>query len=261
MKRPVILCADDFAQSPGISQGILALIDAGRLSATSVFSESPHWHALAPALAARAVDAGLHLNLTEPFRPGTRGLGAWLVLSQLRLLSQQALLGRILAQVDAFAEAMGRLPDYLDGHQHVHGLPVVRDALLQAIALRWPPETRPYLRRPDRLADGGDSVFKARVLQACCRGFSASLRPHGLQGPDWFAGLYSLTPGADFPRLMRGWLGRAPAGGLIMCHPGLPDAAPDPIAATRPLELAYLASDAFVDDCHRLGVVIARYAP
>jgi chitin disaccharide deacetylase len=260
MTRRIILCADDFAQSPGISHGILQLVDAGRLSATSVFTESPHWRAWAPELAQRRqIDTGLHVNLTEPFVPGSRGLGYWLAASQLRLLSRPRLHARILAQIDAFADAMGRLPDYLDGHQHVHGLPVVRDALTDAIAQRWPGETRPYLRLPDRLADGGDSALKARVLQGCCRGFEAHARRCGLTGPGWFAGMYSLTPRADFAALMSGWLAAAPTGGLIMCHPGLPDPAADPIAATRPLEYAYLNGDAFADDCRQRDVALARY--
>ena len=32
-------------------------------------------------------------------------------------------------QIDAFAAAMGREPDFLDGHQHVHAFPGVRHAL------------------------------------------------------------------------------------------------------------------------------------
>jgi predicted glycoside hydrolase/deacetylase ChbG (UPF0249 family) len=259
MTRSLILCADDFAQSPGISRGILELIDAGRLSATSVFAESPHWRSLAPELAARAVDVGVHVSLTEPFTPGHRSLGYWLAASQLRLISRARLTARILAQIDAFAAAFGRLPDYLDGHQHVHALPVVRDALTDAIAARWRGAARPYLRAPDRLADGGDSAFKSRVLQQCCRGFAAHAHAQGLAAPGWFAGMYSLTLKADFAALMRRWLAAAPDGGLIMCHPGRPDPAADPIAATRPVEYDYLAGDAFADACSRLDIVIGRY--
>ncbi|MBV8045736.1 MAG: ChbG/HpnK family deacetylase [Paludibacterium sp.] len=259
MMRRLILCADDFAQSPGISRGILALIDAGRLSATSVFAPSPCWPEFATELATRPVDAGLHVNLTEALGMPTRGLGYWLLASQLRLLSRARLRDCILNQIDAFTEQLGRLPDYLDGHQHVHALPVVRQALTDAIARRWPESHRPYVRRPDRLASLGDSGFKGKVLRTCVAGFSAHLRRQHLDGPDWFAGLYSLTPGADFAALMRHWLDMAPDGALIMCHPGLADPLPDPIAVTRPLEYAYLMSERFAADRAACDVRLARY--
>ena len=63
---PVILCADDFAMTRGISEGILALAEANRLSATCAMVNMPHW----PSQAAAAVALrdrfalGLHLNLT-----------------------------------------------------------------------------------------------------------------------------------------------------------------------------------------------------
>jgi predicted glycoside hydrolase/deacetylase ChbG (UPF0249 family) len=262
MSRRLTLCADDYAQSEAISLGILQLIDAGRLSATSVFSQSPYWSQVAPALLHAPVDVGLHINLTESFVPGSHPLSYWLLRSQLRWLSRNELRTRILLQIDAFSDALGRLPDYLDGHQHVHALPVVRQALSDAVALRWQGRReRPYIRLPDRLVDAGDSGLKGQILKSCCLGFRRHLRQHQLSGPDWFAGLYSLRPEADYPRLMQRWLRQCPDQGLIMCHPGLTDTAPDPIAATRPQEYRYLASEAFALACAEHNIHLARYQP
>ena len=263
MSRRLTLCADDFAQSPAISDGIIELLERRRLSATSVFSLSPLWPALAGELAQRAPDAdiGLHCNLTHPFDDSARPLGHWLLYSQLRLLSRPALRATLLRQIDAFAEHFGRLPDYLDGHQHVHALPVVRDALLEAVALRWNGRARPYLRAPDRLGDSGDSPGKGMVLKALCAGFTGMARHRGLSTPGWFGGLYSLTAGADFPGLMRRWLQRCQDGGLIMCHPGLAaEDSSDPIGAARQQEYRYLASAAFEEDCQRNDIVLERFA-
>lgn len=257
--KDLILCADDFAQSPGISDGILALIATGRLSATSVFSQSPWWPNLAPALKGLEIDVGLHLNLTEPYANGHRPLSWWLLHSQLRHLPRQQLRQQFIQQIDAFSEATGQLPAYLDGHQHVHALPVVRNALTDAIQACWPTGNRPYVRQPDRLADAGDSRVKAGILRACTAGFSQHLQQHDLQGPGWFAGLYCLQAQADFPGLIRRWLDRAPAGGLIMCHPGQADALPDSIAAARQQEYAWLASAGFAEDCERFGVRLTGY--
>lgn len=260
--RRLTLCADDFAQADATSGAILALLGAGRLSATSVMSQSPLWPEHARALKAfdGQADIGLHFNLTHPFGPDARPLPCWLLLSQLRALPRARLQDLALAQIDRFAEHLGRLPDFIDGHQHVHAFPVIREALLAAIEQRWASITPPYLRAPDRLAHPGDSRLKARVLTSACRGFQQRAKARGLRTPPWFAGLYALTPQADFPGLMQTWLDTCPDRSLLMCHPGQsPHATDDPIAAAREREFAYLASDAFADACAQRGIVLARF--
>ncbi|MCD4504972.1 ChbG/HpnK family deacetylase [Chromobacterium piscinae] len=264
MTKRLTLCADDFAQSGSISAGILQLIDAGRLSATSAFSQSPHWPELAGELKARAerVDVGLHFNLTHPFDAPVKPLSHWLMKSQLRQLSLATLRDEALTQIDRFADHFGRLPDFVDGHQHVHALPVIRDALFDAILRRWQQDPLPYLRSPDRLGHPGDNRLKALVLRSVCTNFDDQARERGFATSPWFGGMYSLNPQADFPGLMQAWLAKIPDRALIMCHPGLPAAdASDPIAASRSREFDYLAGDAFAQQCLKRRVCIARFQP
>lgn len=262
MSKRLTLCADDFAQSRAISSGILQLLENGRLAATSVMSQSPLWPELAPALKTLAgqADIGLHFNLTHPFDASARPLGHWLLRSQLRLLSRSDLREQLLAQIDRFSEHFDQLPDFIDGHQHVHALPVVREALFEAIALRWTGSAKPYLRAPDRLAHSADSGFKAWLLKALCRGFSARAQALGCATTPWFGGLYSMSPEADFAGLMQLWLAECADGSLMMCHPGLPAAdLDDPIAPARVAEYAYLGSLQFVEDCLAAGVELGRF--
>ncbi|OHX14102.1 ChbG/HpnK family deacetylase [Chromobacterium sphagni] len=264
MTKRLTLCADDFAQSGSISAGILQLLDAGRLSATSVMSQSPHWPALAGDLKARArrADIGLHFNLTHGFDTPAKPLSHWLMKSQLRQLSQPALRDEALSQIDRFAEHFGQLPDFVDGHQHVHALPVIRDALFDAILRRWPQGQRPYLRAPDKLGHPGDNRLKSLILRSVCINFNEQAQEHGFATAPWFGGMYSLSPQADFAGLMQAWLARAPDQALIMCHPGLPASdAEDPIAASRSREFDYLISDAFGEHCRRHQVEIGRFQP
>jgi predicted glycoside hydrolase/deacetylase ChbG (UPF0249 family) len=262
MTRRLTLCADDFAQSPAISAGIVELIAAGRLGATSAFSRSPHWPLQARRLDSvqGRADIGLHFNLTHPFGADVRPLSHWLLASQLGRIDRDAVHRAALEQIDAFADGLGRLPDFVDGHQHVHALPVIRDALADAIAARWHGTARPYLRAPDRLADGGDSRVKSAVLRFCCRGFSAVGTASGAALPPWFAGLYSLDARADYRALMQRWLARCPDGGLMMCHPGHEARdADDPIWPARAAEFRYLAGDDFAADCRAAGIEIGPY--
>lgn len=262
MKR-LTLCADDFAQSPAISAGIAELAAAGRLSATSVMTQSPHWREGARLLAPLAgkIDVGLHFNLTHPFDASARPVNHWLLASQFRLLSRSDLRDALLRQIDAFAAEMGRLPDFIDGHQHVHALPVVRDALTDAVALRWTGTARPYLRAPDLTRLPGDAGLKAAILKAACRGFADHAKRAGLATPGWFGGLYSLQCRADYPGLMRTWLAACSDRSLMMCHPGLPASDDsDPIGPTRAVEYRYLAGAEFLEACRQQGVSLARFA-
>lgn len=263
--RQVMLCADDFGQSEAISRGILELITMGRLTATSVMSEGPYWPQGAQALAAVAdqADIGLHLNLTHAFAADStkRPLWYWLLFSALRIVSRQSLAQEFCRQIDSFKQHLGRLPDFIDGHQHVHAFPVIRLALTDAIHARWgATEPKPWLRAPDDLIDGGDAPHKARVLRWICSGFTRHAISHGLRVSHRFGGLYSLAPQANFPDQMRHWLHTAPHASLLMCHPGSEAVdVHDPIAAVRGLEYAYLASPAFAEDCANAGITLARF--
>lgn len=261
--KHLTLCADDFAQSAPISQAILELLERGRLSATSVMTQSPLWPGFAGQLEAFAgtSDIGLHLNLTHPFDDHARPLSYWLLRSQARCLPRAQIRDQLLRQIDLFTEHFQRLPDFIDGHQHVHAFPVIRDALFEAIGMRWQFEPPSYIRAPDLLAEAGDSWLKSSILKGVCHGFSRQLQVQALVHPRWFAGLYSLSPLADYPKLMQRWLKAAPHAGLIMCHPGITlENAGDPIGPNRLLEYCYLLSDEFAEDCTQYNVVLKPFS-
>ncbi len=228
--RRLTLCADDFGQSAAINAGILSLLDAGRLQATSVLSDGPAWPQGAQQLkdllsSSPRADVGLHLNLTHPFAAANeaRPLSFWLLASHLRLVSRSQVRDSFLRQLDTFERHFGRLPDYLDGHQHVHAFPVVRDAVMDVIDHGWPASAgktaaRPWLRVPEWLV-GSDASLKATVLRASTRGFGALATSRGLRTPPAFGGLYSLRTDDGFAARMQRWLQASLDGTLIMCHP------------------------------------------
>lgn len=163
----VIICADDFAQSAAINAAILALIEKGIVTATSCMTLSPAWRQSAGQLTAgiRArADIGLHLDFTQ-FSHTIRLPHPQLVLrSLLRLLDASAIRANIRQQLDAFEQATGTPPDYVDGHLHVHQLPVIRHALLTEMQQRYgtmPASQRPWLRISSPPAGSG---FKARMI-------------------------------------------------------------------------------------------------
>lgn len=265
MPDSFILCADDYAQSEAVDTGVLQLLQAGRLTAVSCLVESPRWPTSALALRefAAQADIGLHLNLTHAFpdRPAVP-LPQLLAMAWLRALPQATLEARIAAQIKAFCRHMGRLPDFIDGHEHVHQLPQVREALLRQVGQFWtgaPPWIRVTAPRSPR-------GLKA-LLIAALGGWRLRtlLRRAGIGCNPDFAGVYSLSPLADYRRLMQAWLQGVAPGGIIVCHPGRP--APvaeatsdqDPLLHTRWRELEYLASPDFIADCRAAGRLPGRF--
>jgi predicted glycoside hydrolase/deacetylase ChbG (UPF0249 family) len=163
--RRIILCADDYGLSPGVNKAILELISRGRINATSVMTVAPAFDrasttALQDAAHGRNCRIGLHLTLTAPFRPLTMHFrplrsDTFLPLSQLlkasllRRLDREMLRAEISAQLTAFEQMFGRLPDYVDGHQHAHAFPQIRDAFVDVIATAAP---QAWIRQCGRVA-------------------------------------------------------------------------------------------------------------
>lgn len=259
MATGFILCADDFALTEGVSRSILDLLGRGKLSATSAMTNRPHWRRLAPELAAFTgkADLGLHLNLTcaAPLS-AMRRLAPGGGLPSLKELARAAISSRtvraeiaveIARQLDAFEDALGRQPDFIDGHQHVHVLPGVRRALLDHIARRYRAGSL-YLRdpadRPAAIRARGIAVTKALVIAGLATGFRRAALRREFPVNRGFSGVAPFDPQRDFAADMRRFLIAPGSAHLVMCHPGFVDeelASLDPVVATRPVEHVALA--------------------
>lgn len=262
--RRISVCVDDFGLNPGINQAVLALAHQGRVQAVSCMVGGPAWAEGAQALRALdhcRVEAGLHLDLTEcPLQPALcQPLGRLIARAYLHRLDIPALRTEIRAQLDAFEQAMGRAPAYVDGHQHVHQLPMVRTLLLQELARRYPAGGLwlRATRSPQGVAHADARTgFKSHVIASLGgRALSALARRQGLRQNARLLGVYDFTGGAPAycARLER-WLHAARDGDLLMCHPGLPTQAPDVLAAARQDEWAVLSAPGWADALAAAGV-------
>jgi hypothetical protein len=273
---PVALCADDYAFSPAVSAGIREALAAGRLTATGAMTNQPFWGLEAKALApvrGRA-EIGVHLTLTvgAPLgaMPRFAPQGALPSLAQVikpawaGRLPLDEIRAEIDRQLDAFEAGVGEPPAFVDGHQHVHALPGVREALLDAMAARgWAGKvwTRDSADRLVRVARRGEQARKALVVAALTAGFGRAARRRGFAVNDGFSGFSAFDPKASYADAFSRYL-RAPGRAhLVMCHPGHVDEALrrlDPVLEPRENELAFLLSDAFAPALERAG---ARLRP
>lgn len=260
MASGFVLCADDFALTEGVSRSILTLLGLGKLSATGAMTNRPHWRGLAGELApfADRADLGLHFNLTcaaplgamPRLAPGGEfpALGPVVRAAIMSATVREEISTELSRQLDAFEDVLGRPPDFVDGHQHVHALPGVRYAVLDLLARRYR-AGQIYVRDPaDRLAAiqaRGVAVGKAMVIAGLATGFRSAALRREIRVNRGFSGVAPFDPQRDFAADLDRFIIRPGPAHLVMCHPGFIDdelATLDPVIATRPVEHAAIAA-------------------
>jgi hypothetical protein len=256
--RRIVLCADDFGMNAAVDAGILALAAQRRLSATSVLVDGPMAARDMSGLLGTHLQLGLHLNLTESFgQPDLcQPLRRLILAAYARQLRRGPLVAAIRRQMARFQTLVGRLPDYIDGHQHVHQLPGVREALLEVIGAS--PGYQPWVRHtgnPRMLGLPLRLRLKARVIAIL--GASAlrrQLRAQGYSCNPGFLGVYDFQGGVSaYQRWVANWLSQCQGGDVFMCHPASGPDPDDPLSEQRQAELSVLSGAPFgrwLEDYH-----------
>jgi predicted glycoside hydrolase/deacetylase ChbG (UPF0249 family) len=276
--KSIILCADDYGQTTAISQAIIQLIQKNRLTATSCLTTSPHWkeHGMWLKEFDFNGDIGLHFNLTEgePLSQMMKTIvqGKFLSLSKLviqaylRKLDFNAILAELNAQIDEFVAIMGRMPDYIDGHQHVHQLPIIRDAVFKVFEDRFRIYPGSYIRCVSDpktfLCLKNDAYIKRSLIQLLgASAFKMQLLKRKIPHNASFSGIYNFKNSKNYKETFNAFLDQITDNGLIMCHPGLETEEPnkDEIYSSRPDEYQYLISADFLEACHKQQVKLKRF--
>jgi predicted glycoside hydrolase/deacetylase ChbG (UPF0249 family) len=257
LARRIVLCADDYGLSPGVSRAIRELLDNRRLSATSCMVVFPEFAQDGPLLRPflGSVDIGLHFSLTE-----RRSLTSVATRAHLRQLSVARMIAAVEEQVARFANAIGRLPDYIDGHQHVHVLPGVREAVVR-VAQRIGAYVRVTREPTDAAMWRRPSPIESAYLARASRPLSRLAARFGVPTNRGFRGVRNFRERTPFRNLFQSMIAGAGEGCLVMCHPGHPDTllgARDAVGVARAEEFAYLAGGDFPDDLSQAGLTLAR---
>lgn len=259
------LCADDFGLHAGVNEAVLRLAEMSRVHAVGALVGAPAWTGGAGALRrldAHGLDIGLHLDFTEfPLLPRSRkSLGRLIARGLLHSLSRTQVRAEIRMQLDTYESALGHGPAFVDGHQHVHQLPGIRDELLAELSDRyggyslWLRSTR-VVPAPGP-GSRASSSLKASIIDSLgARSLSAGARRMGFAQNRGLLGVYDFDGGAPrYSALLRGWLQAAREGDLLMCHPGLGTSATQAHGAARAAEYQVLAGHAFDDMLHERGI-------
>lgn len=261
--RNVILCADDYGLSDGVSRGIVELAEMGRLSATGAMTNMPGWQRNAAELQPLKgrIGIGLHLNLTTGSSLGEMATlapdGRFPPLKEMLAkafrgeLEGAEIASEIARQLDTFEEAHGEAPSFIDGHQHVHVLPGVRGPLFEILKKR-DYRGRIWLRDP---SDRASAILsraigrgKAFLVSGFAWGFASQAHAAGLTTNKGFSGFAPFDLSVPVERIFETALSRLGPSPLVMCHPGYIDdelRGLDPAVESRLEELDYLRSVAF----------------
>ncbi|MBO1111255.1 ChbG/HpnK family deacetylase [Bordetella petrii] len=265
--KRIVVCGDDFGMNAGIDAGMLRLAGLGRLSAISCLTQGSTFAAHAASLKSLDLDLGVHLNLTEalghPDQAAVMPLRALIARAYTGRLDEAWIDDQLMRQFDVFEDILGRAPDYVDGHQHVHQLPGVLPRLLRLLEHRygrqapWLRHTAPGMQEGIPLRESA----KARLIGALGADAVARVaRRDGWRTNRRLLGVYGLQGGARrYAGLLQHWLNNARDGDLLMCHPALPGAG-DALARQRAAEFEVLARPELGDWMRLNGVCVARPA-
>ena len=247
--NPIIMSADDYAYSASIDEAIIKLIKNDRLSATSCMVLSPRWKEagalITPAIRKKA-SIGLHLDFTQfgNAYPHVK----LILLSLMRRLPKESIKISINKQLDAFEEVIGSSPDYVDGHQHIHQLPQIRDVLIEVLLERYQ-NNLPWLRIAKPPVSDGLKGLIIRLLganalekKALAFNFKCSSELLGIYG-------FNTSPAA-YELMLSKWIRQAKKSAgvpALMCHPAIQkysnDKTNDPIFNARLNEYQVLNSE------------------
>ncbi len=273
MSTRLIINADDYGFSPGVTDGILRSHRQGILTSATLITTMPDAaRAVELARATPTLGVGVHLCLTQgmPRRPGQRRLlsgdgvfpdKVWKLIARIsrggaRMLHEVR--REWSAQID-YALKSGLQPTHLDSHKHVHHWPPLADI---AIALAREHAIH-FIRCAGEVAIPGCPTprMEYRLLLRLARVLRRKIIEADLRTSDWFFGL--AATGRMATDIWLKLLAAPPAGtGEIMVHPGDPQGlqkTDSRLLSERRIEMDALCDLSVREALEKSGAKLAHY--
>ena len=254
----LVMCADDAGFCRSSDKSILDCVRALSVTAVSVAVTGDTWKQVLRDLQDEPVDVGLHLSLTEgramagPLEGMTDASGSFsrTKVDAMRVLcsggvEQTALVDEVRAQWHALADHAQ--PTFVNGHNHIHALVPVSEALqsISSLAASW--VRIPY---PNSAAL---AVFQAAIGVAEIEGLRALGR-----SCQAFAG-WSFAHNPTMETLEEEVRQVQPTTCEFMCHPGVRPGSAFTTGPARRRESAILCREDVRSRLHALGVGLVSF--
>jgi hypothetical protein len=269
--RRLIVNADDFGFTAGVTAGILEAHAAGTVTATSMMVRCAGWEdGVRQAKATPSLEVGLHFNLLV----GTplaavpsltdRRTGRFLSLGSIvaRALARRIDPGEVMAECEAQLMALGNAGigcTHIDSHRHTHALPVIHRAVATVAARRKLPVRRPLESHFRAIGDAGSQLHRAVIGAAWWAGAAGAPQT---RAANRFIGI-TLQGGRGFAARFASAIERLASGTTeIMVHPGRVDdalTAVDAYTWQREIELAALVSPELRDRLRRDDIALCGF--
>lgn len=283
----MILSADDFGISPGVDEGILTLIEKNKISSTScmIVGTNPHLFQNLNLLKKykTKIDVGLHLVLTETKPVSELSYNSGLINSTghfhpLKALAKRAYLGQlkpealnleITSQIEKFVSVFNQEPDFIDGHQHIQQLPIIRNSVLAAMksfkTIRYARVANlpnPWIwgsAQSSSLRFAFENLALAIPGRQSAELFAKNNIPHNR----YLLGYYRHETKTKFKDIFKKYMNLKPQPrDIFFCHPGYVDAhlkRVDRLVDSRKDNLDFLLSAEFEDLCNINSIRINRF--
>lgn len=270
-RRRLIVNADDFGFTEGVTEGILQCMREGIVTSTTVMANMPcALESIRRLLAIGCRAVGIHLNLTSGPAIRTRSsrltgsngafLGAGVLWrdGMLQRLPVEEIELELAAQIETI-RSLGIDVSHVDGHHHVHVLPQIVPVVaklckkLMVPAVRVPYTNGLHLSLLNRL--------KWQLVNFNARRARRTFQDYGLQMPDHFVAWYG--GGVDtLADLQRTLMSIRTGVTEIAVHPGLDDAAlatMDSYLSERRVELSALCDAGLREYLAGQGISLTDY--
>ena len=245
-----IKIADDFGADQFHDSAMLALLEGRKIDGVSIFSElvnEENTRKLKILKDTHSIQIGLHFNLTSGDRlPGVSKL---LRSALFGSLDEGYIKDALVSQLDVFKRKFGYLPDFLDGHQHVHSFPLINQVVSKVLSKY---EYTGWVRNVGTkdplyfIQSIKHSYFKKfLVLQVLAFFHRRNLKKNNILHNTNFHGLLPLTNPLKLEIALPALYDSSfPISTVIMCHPGslLGASSSDHPSKCRDIEFKFLSS-------------------
>lgn len=274
IKKNLSICADDFGMTQKINTAIIDLIKAERITETSCIVLAEEFQSGSQYLLKYKdkVGIGIHLTLTD-FKPLTNitsliinnkmlTIKNLLFKSINRNYSQEEITREINFQLDKFEQTMGFKPNFIDGHHHIHQLPLIRNILIKILQKRYRTKL-PWIRNtyedPFKILKRKISILKTFSLCFMGNKMKKLLEYNSIKSNNGFSGVYDFSIIEKYEYFFTNFLNNINSNHLVMVHPGVSDeilSKIDEVTISRDKEYDFLLSDRFIQILNDKNIVL-----